>query len=280
MKMIASILQLCFICCVMISCKKGVQQQNDQLYSRHLQRQVKLTIINTPIPDDKAAINLLVLNDGQQADDIQLTAAIDSLFKADQLQPLVVVAVHAGNRKEEFGIADTKSANNAGEKADHYDSFFNNELYPFAKKKAGVRKFKSVTVAGFGASALSALDIAWNRSDKVSRVGIFSAAFNRKENKEVSAEDSTCTGVAYKKIQSSRKRPNLQFWIYAGNTGKTGLPNDDADNIKACSASFIEMLSAKKFVTSGDVSFVTGAGNTTAAWQQQLPEFLKWGFGK
>ncbi|MGN6439657.1 MAG: alpha/beta hydrolase [Agriterribacter sp.] len=280
MKIISSILQLCFISFVLMSCKKGIQQQNDQLYSRHLQRQVKLTIINTPVPDDKTTINLLILNDGQQADNIQLPEVIDSLYKKDQIEPLVVVAVHAGNRKEEFGIAGEKSSNTAGEKADHYDSFFNNELYPFAKKKAGVRKFKSVTIAGFGVSALSALDIAWTHSDKVSRVGLFSTAFNRKESKEVSAEDSLCTGMMHEKIKSSRKRPNLQFWIYAGKSGKTGLPNDDADNIFNCSGAVVELLSAKKFISDGDIVYTRGLTNNAAAWQEQLPEFLKWAFGK
>ncbi|MGN6495587.1 MAG: alpha/beta hydrolase [Agriterribacter sp.] len=280
MKIIPSLLQLCFISLVLISCKKGIQQQNDQLYSRHLQRQVKLTIFNTPVPDDKTTINLLLLNDGQEADNIRLATTMDSLYKKDQIEPLVVVAVHAGNRKEEFGVAGAAGTNNAGAKADHYDSFFNNELYPFAKKKAGVRKFKSVTIAGFGASALSALDIAWTHSDKISRVGLFSPAFNRKENKELAAEDSLCTGMMHEKIQSSRKRPNLQFWIYAGKNGKTGLPNDDADNIFNCSGAFVELLSAKKFISDGDIVYTRGLTNNAAAWQEQLPEFLKWAFGR
>lgn len=273
-------LRFCFICLSFIACKKGIQEQTDELYSRHLQRQVKLTIIHTPIPDDKAEINLLVLNDGQQSSNINLTSIVDSLYKAKQIQPLVILAIHAGNRKEEYGIADKISNSAGGGKADHYDSFFNNELYPFAKKKAGVRKFKSVTVAGLGAGGLSALDIAWTHPDKISKVGVFSGAFNRTVNKEKAVSDTICNGMMYEKVKSSRKRPDLQFWIYAGQNGKTGLPNDDADNILNSTNCFVELLSAKKFITDGDIVYKKGITNNAAAWQEQLPNFLKWAVGK
>ncbi|MBX2921333.1 MAG: hypothetical protein KF746_04000 [Chitinophagaceae bacterium] len=276
----SSILKFCLLGLLFTACKKGVQEQTDELYSRHLQRHVKLTIIHTPIPGDKADVNLLVLNDGEQSANLRLTTVIDSLYKAGQIQPLAVVAIHAGNRKEEFGIADTKGNNGRGGKADHYDSFFNNELYPFAKKKAGVRKFKSVTVAGFGAGALSALDIAWNHPDKISKAGIFSGAFNRTADGDRTQSDTACYGMMYEKVKSSRKRPVLQFWIYAGQNGTTALPNDDADHILNSTTCFVELLSAKKFITEGDIVYEKGIANNAAAWQQRLPDFLKWAVGK
>lgn len=279
--------RFCLSCCIfpvisigLAGCKKGVQEQQDELYSRHLQRQVKLTIISTPIPDDKSELNLLVLNDGQEADDIRVTAIVDSMYRTKQIGPLVIAGIQPGDRKKEFGIADKKTGNQTGEKADHYDSFFNNELYPFAKKKAGVRKFKSVTIAGFGAGGLSALDIAWNHPDKISKAGVFSGAFNRKDDTQLKTADSICTGMMYEKVRSSRKRPDLQFWIYAGQNGKTTLANDDSDNIQSCSSAFVELLSGKKFVTNGDIVYRSGATNDIQAWQKEFPDFLKWAVGK
>ncbi|MBX3253639.1 MAG: hypothetical protein KF862_05810 [Chitinophagaceae bacterium] len=276
----SSTLKFCLLSLLFTACKKGVQEQTDELYSRHLQRHVKLTVIHTPVPGEKADINLLVLNDGQQSASIRLATVIDSLYKAGQIQPLVVVAIHAGNRKEEFGIADKKGTGSTGEKADHYDSFFNNELYPFVKKKAGVRKFHTVTIAGFGAGALSALDIAWTHPDKISKVGVFSGAFNRSDTTEKPVSDSVCNGMMYEKVRSSRKRPGLQFWIYAGQNGTTALPNDDADNILNSTTCFVELLSSKKFMTDDGIVYNKGLGNDAAAWQQQLPGFLKWAVGK
>jgi enterochelin esterase-like enzyme len=148
------------------------------------------------MPDNNAEINLLVCNDGQLFDQLNIKAIADSLYRKKLLLPLVIVGVHAGNRLEEYGVSEKSGKAVAGGKADHYDSFFNNELYPYAKKNAGVRKFRSVAVAGFGAGGLSALDIAWNHPDKIGSVAVFSGAFSRKE-KDSPASDSLARGMMY-----------------------------------------------------------------------------------
>ena len=47
------------------ACKSTIKQQKDELYSRHLQRQVELTIITTAMPDKKEEMNLLLFNDSK-----------------------------------------------------------------------------------------------------------------------------------------------------------------------------------------------------------------------
>ena len=263
--------------CCLPACKKGVKQQEDELYSRHLRRKVTLTIISTPQPDNNADFNLLVCNDGQLFDQLNLKFIADSLYRNKLLLPLVIVGVHAGNRMEEYGVAEKSGKAVAGGKADHYDSFFNNELYPYAKKNAGVRKFKSVVIAGFGAGGLSALDIAWNHPDKIGRVGVFSGAFSRKEK---NASDTSTSGMMYEKLKSSRKRPKLQYWLYAGNSGSTGLQKDDATQIKPATDSIAELLKSKSFTADDDIVYQKGATNEIKAWKQVLPDFLEWAFGK
>lgn len=258
------------------ACSKRVKQQDDELYSRHLQRKVKLTVINTPLPDEKSEYNLLVCNDGQELEKIQLKSIIDSLYKAKAIAPLVIVGIHAGDRMEEYGIADKIKNTVSGGKADHYDSFFNNELYPYAKKNAGVRKFKTVVIAGFGAGGLSALDIAWNHPDKISRVGIFSGAFSRKEY----PSDTSSTGMMYDKLKTSRKRPDMQFWFYAGAAGNTDIAKDDAVNIITSTAAVVKLLEDKNFTRAGDITYRQGATNNTQAWHSEFPAFLLWAFGK
>ncbi|MBK7123442.1 MAG: hypothetical protein IPH68_11905 [Chitinophagaceae bacterium] len=75
------------------------------MYSRHLQRQVKLTIISTPMPDDKTELNLLILNDGQDMEKLGVKEALDSLYKKGLIRPLLIVGVHAGDREQEYGVA-------------------------------------------------------------------------------------------------------------------------------------------------------------------------------
>lgn len=270
-----SLLALAFCC--LPACKKGVKQQQDELYSRHLQRKVILTVISTPMPDNNADINLLVCNDGQLFDQLNMEFIADSLYRENRLSPLVIVGVHAGNRWEEYGVAEKSGKAVAGGKADHYDSFFNNELYPYAKKNAGVRKFKSVAIAGFGAGGLSALDIAWNHPDKISRAGVFSGAFSRKEKNE---PDTSANGMMFEKLKSSRKRPHLQYWFYAGANGSTGIAKDDAENISAATASVAALLKSKNFTSDDDIVYQEGATNDSKAWRQAFPGFLEWAFGK
>ncbi|MFT3701823.1 MAG: alpha/beta hydrolase-fold protein [Agriterribacter sp.] len=260
------------------SCRHKTKQQNDELYSRHLQRQVKLTVINTPVPDDKSEINLLVFNDGQELEAMHLKDLIDSLYKEKKIEPLVVVGVYAENRKQEYGISDKTNTTSIGAKADSYDSFFNNELYPFAKTSAGVRKFKSVTIAGFGAGALSAMDLAWNHPDKIIKAGLFSGAFSRKDN--ATTIDTIPEGAMYEKLKSSRKRPKTQFWFYAGANGNTDIAGDDAGNISAGTNAIVSLLNNKNSTTDGDVTYKKGTTNNKAAWRSVMPEFLEWAVGR
>ena len=88
------------------SCKSKIKQQDDELYSRHLQRQVKLTIISTPMPDDKSEMNLLLLNDGQEMGQFRIKEIVDSLYSKNLIKPLLVVGIHAGDRMKEYGVAD------------------------------------------------------------------------------------------------------------------------------------------------------------------------------
>ncbi|MBC7887167.1 MAG: hypothetical protein H7Z13_04710 [Ferruginibacter sp.] len=51
---------------ITFGCKSNIKQQDDKIYSRHLQRHVLLTIISTRVHGDKSSLNLLLLNDGQE----------------------------------------------------------------------------------------------------------------------------------------------------------------------------------------------------------------------
>ncbi|MFT3747688.1 MAG: alpha/beta hydrolase-fold protein [Agriterribacter sp.] len=260
---------------VFCSCRK-VKEQTDQLYSRHLQRQVKLTIINTPIPADKSKTNLIIFNDGQLLDDIGMKEIVADLYSGKKINPVVIVGVYADNRLQEYGISDHAKSGRAGSKADHYAAFIDNELYPYAKKNAGVRKFNTVTMAGFGAGALSALDIAWDNADKISKAGIFSGAFSRKEN----TADTTAKGEMYEKIKASRKRPKTQYWLYAGKTGNAEIKNDDAIDIEANTNTLIQLLGNKSFINVADIVYQKGNANNIASWKLVMHDFLEWAIGQ
>ena len=260
------------------------KQQKDEIYSRHLQRQVQLTIIHTPIPSDKSQLNLLILNDGQDMEKMGLREILDSLIDKGAIEPLVVVAIHAGDRMQEYGVAGEPDYMGHGSRAGFYDSFIDNELYPFAKKRAGVRKFKSVTIAGWSLGGLSAFDIAWNHPEKIDRVGVFSGSFWwRNKSTDDSSYSDEKNRIMYAKLKASRKKPKLQYWFYAG----TAEENSDRDqdgiiDVDDDTRDIIVLLENKKITVPGDIIYkeTKDGKHELPYWRAAFPEFLVWSFGK
>jgi len=149
-------------CLTLASCKSKIKETQDSVYSRHLQKHVKLSIFHTPVPDNKNAFNLLILNDGQDIEKLRVKEITDSLYNKKIINSLVVVAIHTTDRLKELGIAGYPDFKNNGTNAAKFSDFINNELYFFIKKKTGVRKFNSISIAGCSLGGLSAFDIAWD----------------------------------------------------------------------------------------------------------------------
>lgn len=266
------------------NCKSKIKQQDDELYSRHLQRHVKLTIINSPMPDDKSQMNLLLLNDGQDINKFRVKEIIDSLYSKKLIQPVLVVGIHAGDRMREYGVADQPDYQNRGDKAANYDAFIDDELYPFAKKKAGVRKFNSVVIAGCSLGGLSAFDVAWNHPDKIDKVGIFSGSFwwRDKDDKAVDYSDEN-NRIMLTKIRSSKKKPHLQYWFYVG--GKEENGDRDKDGIIDAvddTKDLVALIKSKNICAPDDIVYTEepNAKHDWPYWSAQLPTFLVWAFGK
>jgi enterochelin esterase-like enzyme len=273
-----------FLCIVFvfISCKK-VKQTDDSLYSKHLQRTVKLHILHTPPPADRAMYNLLILNDGQDMDKLRVKEILDSLYKKKQISPLVIIGIEAGDRMQEFGVVDKPDYLGRGSKATYYDEFINSELYPYAKKQSGVRKFQTVAIAGCSLGGLSAFDIAWNHSDKISKVGVFSGAFWWRN---ISSEDSSYSDeknrIIFTKLKASRKKPGLTYWFYAGAAEeKADRDKDSVIDIIDDTKDLINLLGKKNVVTPNGIVYVEASAGVHdySSWSQAFPGFLIWAFG-
>ena len=267
-----------FIFC---ACNK-IKQIDDNLYSRHLQRNVKLCILYTPPPSDRSLYNLLILNDGQDINALRVKKTMNSLYKSGKILPLVVIGVEAGDRFQEFGVTDKPDYQGLGSKATFYDAFINNELFPYAKKESGVRKFQSVVIAGWSLGGLSALDIAWNHPDKFNKVGIFSGSFWLRDK---ALEDSSYSDeknlIMYYKLKNSRKKPDLKYWFYAGALEeKTIRLKDTIVDVIHDTKDIISLLKQKNVVAPGGVVYIESATgmHNNSSWRAVFPEFLLWAF--
>jgi enterochelin esterase-like enzyme len=268
---------------ILNSCK-STQQRTDSMYSRHLQRNVELTVIHTPVPEDKSGLNLLILNDGQDVEKFRVREITDSMYKKGVLQPLVIVAVHAEDRMQEYGVAGVPDYLGRGSRAANYDAFVNDELYFYAKKQAGVRKFNSVAIAGCSLGGLSAFDIAWNHPDRFDKVGVFSGSFWWRDKAE---EDSSYSDernrIMYAKIKASRKKPKLQYWFYAGAAEETSdRDKDSIIDVIDDTKDIISLLQQKNRSAPDDIVYRErkDGRHDYPYWSAELPDFLLWAFGK
>lgn len=270
--------------CTLSACRKKIKIQEDEIYSRHLQERIKLTIFSTDLPDDKRLVNLLLLNDGQDANKMRVKETLDSLYNQKLIAPLIVVAIHAGKREQWYGVAGLPDFENRGSKADKYASFIDNELFAAIKKKSGVRKFNSIAIAGASLGGLSAMDIAWNNADKIDKAGVFSGSFWwRDKDAGKPGYSDAVNRILLKTIQSSRKRPKLQYWFYAGLKEETSDRDKDgiidvADDTK----DLVEIISNKKVCPPGDIVYTETADgrHDYESWSKVFPSFLVWAFGK
>jgi enterochelin esterase-like enzyme len=266
---------------ISFSCKR-VKQTDDNLYSKHLQRTVKLHILHTPPPSDRSLFNLLIINDGQDMEKLRVKETMDSLYKEGKLLPVVIIGVEAGDRMQEYGVADKPDYLGRGSKAGLYDAFINDELYPYAKKESGVRKFQSVVVAGCSLGGLSAFDIAWNHPDKISKVGVFSGSFWWRDK---SSDDSTYSDeknrIMYTKLKASRKKPGLQYWFYAGAAEeKSDRDKDSIIDVIDDTKDIINLLKKKNVVATDGIVYRESPTviHDYSSWSIVFPEFLIWAF--
>ncbi|MBC7850055.1 MAG: hypothetical protein H7Y31_09970 [Chitinophagaceae bacterium] len=272
----------CIILFFLFACNNRSEQQSDEIYSRHLQRKVKLAIIHSS--KETESMDLLLLNDGQDMPELGLREIVDSLSDAGSIHPLLIVGIEAGDRQQEYGISGIPDYANRGSRADKYNAFVNNELYPFIKKKTGVKKFHSVSIAGWSLGGLSAFDIGWNYSDRFDKVGVFSGSFWWRD---VDSGDSTYSNdknrIAYARAKSTRKKKFPQIWFYAGQLEEqSDRDHDSVVDVIDDTQDVRNILISRGLTTEAKSPIVIDPGgrHDLATWKKHFPTFLVWISGK
>src|SRR5437868_4802370 len=93
--------------------------------------------------------------------------------------------------------------------------------------------FNTITIAGCSLGGLSAFDIGWEHADRINNVGVFSGSFwYRDKDAEAKDYSDDKDRIMLNKITSSRKKPHLQFWFYAGDDEeKSDRDNDGITDV-------------------------------------------------
>ncbi|MDN3579608.1 alpha/beta hydrolase [Mucilaginibacter flavus] len=260
-----------------------ITEKNITINSASLKRQVTCTLL---IPDEDTLaepLSLLLLNDGQELENLALTQTLEYLYNYNKIKPIVVVAIHAGeDRLQEYGIAAKPDFKARGAKADIYTQFIIKELLPYIKQETGFTEFATTAYAGFSLGGLSAFDISWNNANVFNKVGVFSGSFWWR-SKDLTQGYTDNDRIAHTLVRGTTDKPNVKFWLQTGTKDETSDRNKNGiiDAIDD-TIDLIKELETKGYTRPADIQYVevVGGSHNTDTWGKAMGKFLCWAFGR
>jgi enterochelin esterase-like enzyme len=262
-----------------------VIKENMMIWSAFLDRQVTIDFFLPKNAMDSPEISLLLINDGQNMEELGLGKILDRLYHENLLRPLLCAAIHTGpQRKMEYGVASKPDYLGRGAKAGFYTSFIVEELLPRIHDKFAISFFKESAFAGFSLGALMALDIVWNYPQIFSGAGLFSGSFWwRSINQTEDHYHDDLHRIIHQEIRNGSYFPRLKFFFQCGNMDETMDRNKNGiiDSIDD-TIDLISELEKKGYDREKDIKYLEMADgkHDIATWARAMPVFLKWGWGK
>jgi enterochelin esterase family protein len=248
-----------------------------------LKRDVICDVMMPENIDSVQSLNLLLLNDGQELENLQIKQTLQNLYDNSSIYPLVIVAIHAGEeRLQEYGVANKPDFKNRGGKANVYAQFITTELLPAIKEFLPENKINLTAFAGFSLGGLSALDIAWNNPELFDKVGVFSGSLWWR-SREIGKGYTDADRIAHAMIRETNGKPQLKFWLQTGTNDENADHNNNGiiDSIDD-TIDLIKELEFKGYKRPTDITYVevVGGSHDAPTWAKAMPKFLCWAFGK
>ncbi|MBD2704127.1 esterase family protein [Spirosoma sp. BT702] len=271
-------------------------RHDDSLYSVPLKRTVHLDVVLPPHyqsfvgtnrQDDVAKLPVLYLNDGQDLGRLRMKDVLDSLYEKQAIRPFVLVAIHAGDRIQEYGTSAQADYMNRGSKANLYTDFVLTELIPYVRKKYRVSTDPAQSVfAGFSLGGLSAFDIVFHHPERFSKAGVFSGAlWWRSKSTEDGYRDET-DRIMHALVRKGTYHKGQKFWFEAGTDDETSDRNNngiiDAIDDTLDLITELEKKGYQRNSQPTDIRYVEIAGgkHNQETWSAIMPDFLTWAFPK
>jgi enterochelin esterase-like enzyme len=249
--------------------------------SVHLGRSVEFDIYLPGNLLGNEELNLLLLNDGQDAEKLQLQQTLAELYYKDKTAAIVVVAIKCSeDRVEEYGVANEPDFLGRGSKAAAYTDFITEELLPLLHDLVEFPINGKRAFAGFSLGGLSAFDIAWKNSQIFDVAGVFSGSFwwRRKDLKDGYLEADR---IMHQVIQSTTEKPDVKFWLMTGTEDEKADRNHNyiIDSIDD-TIDIIKELLNKGYKRPEDIFYyeMVGGKHNPQTWSKALPAFLIWAF--
>ncbi len=226
----------------------------------------------------KKPLRVLFLNDGQDAEALQLMNRLRSTYRKSRLQPFMLVAIPAMDRMHSYGVGIQADYKGRGSKARPYGLFITKELLPELRERYRVSDAPQAhSFAGFSLGGLSALDIVWNHPDIFGQAGVFSgslwwrsAAFDPKF--------PDANRIMHTQIKKGPLKPGLRFWFQTGTLDEKEDRNNNGiiDSIDDTQ----DLMAILKQLGYQDIEYVEveGGEHNPQTWGRIFPQFLRWGF--
>jgi enterochelin esterase-like enzyme len=232
---------------------------------------------------DPSQLSLLLINDGQNLEEMNFAQLLHGLIFSGNIQPLVVVGIHADkHRLQEYGTSGIRDYEGRGARASDYQQFVLNELLPFIHITYAIEQFKSKAFAGFSLGGLSALDIVWGYPEIFSMVGVFSGSLWWRSKSLTDNYNDDTDRIMHQKIRKGKYCPGLRFYFATGSLDETADRNGNGiiDSIDD-TLDLIDELKKLGYDTDYDIRYINyeEGKHDIATWGQSLPQFLLWGWG-
>lgn len=252
------------------------------MHSKFLDRPVIVDFYLPKAIEDPSALSLLLINDGQELQDIKFHLLLDEMLTSHQVQPVLCVGIHAGEERiEEYGTAKIKDFLGRGRRAEAYQKFVMLELLSFVHTTYCVEQFTSKGFAGFSMGGLSAMDIVWHHPEEFSVAGVFSGSlWWRTKALEDDYNDET-DRIMHQQVRNGNFHPQLKFFFTTGSLDETADRNGNGiiDSIDDTLALIFE-LQQLGYDAEKNIRYINyeDGRHDMATWARALPLFLLWAF--
>lgn len=292
-----------------------VVRHDTALHSHYLHRVAVLDIVLPPdYSSSKQSYKVLYMNDGQDLERLHITEVLKKVYQNAEVEPFILVAIHCGERIQEYGTASQADYKQRGAKAGAYTSFVVEELMPYIQNNFRVLTGPVHTAfCGFSLGGLSAFDIVWHHPDLFGKVGVFSGSFWWRQKAYENHYDDENDRIMHRLVRQSpvyglqfrvdssqftvhsstvNSKPETvngklentpQFWLQTGTEDEKDDRNNNGiiDSIED-TLDLIAELEKKGFHWGRDIRYVEvkGGHHDQATWSAIMPNFLTWAFGK
>ncbi len=261
----------------------AVTKEEIHILSRHLRRDL-IIYVYRPASCKGRALPLLLFNDGQDMPALRLASTLEQLIGSRQIPPLIVAAIPAGDRMQEYGTTSSPDYLQRGAKADAYARFVVEELLPHLRSHYPcTQQAVHTAFAGCSLGGLSAFDIAWHYPKLFGTVGVFSGSFWWR-NQAYRSDAPDANRIVHHTIEKAEQPlPALRFWFQTGTEDETNDRNNNGviDSIDD-TLDLIDILQELGYRPGKDIRYVEiqGGRHHPDTWAEALPDFLCFAFGQ